>query len=246
MPPVGSRCSPGEPTQTWDVHVAFDGEAGLLFDRCLADPDCLAMYRKALAEVRQTSAGLGLDALAQSLAASLQPWQAIDPRREHSPAEIAAGVDATREFISERPGELTEWLGDGPAPGGPEVPRDTPVATATLSVPVAKADQPAQVGRSTLVRGVLVSRLSVPEAGQLIQRAQIKTAKGDAKICSTSVEAGGGGQLTLRCRLSAFALRRLNARWLRVGIETRFTSSTGRTELASGRITLPRTSPGDD
>ena len=229
--------------QTWDVRLAFDGEAGLLFDRCLADPECLALYRTALAEVRQTSAGLGLDALAQSLAAALGPWQAIDPRREDSPAEIAAGVEATREFIAERPGELSAWLGDGPAPVVPESPEDP---RANPSAPAALTPQPVQVGRPTLVRGVLVSRLSVPEAGQLIQRARIKTAKGDASVCSAGLEASGGGQLTVRCRLSEFGLRRLRARWLRIGIETRFTASTGRTEVSSGRITIPRTPPGDD
>jgi hypothetical protein len=60
--------------------------------------------------LRNTIAPLDLDGLAASTAALLAPFQEDDPRLEHSEAQIAAELAATRDFIADRPGEADTWL----------------------------------------------------------------------------------------------------------------------------------------
>ena len=107
----------------WGGRLAFDGEAGLLFNECLDDASCLALYRDAVRDVRSLVGALDLDSLAASTAALLAPWQEQDPRREYSLSEIQAAVDATREYIATRPGDADGWLAAG------EPPDDTPPQT---------------------------------------------------------------------------------------------------------------------
>jgi CotH protein len=37
--------------ETWERRLPFDGPAGLMFNRCLVDPACEALYRKELRSV---------------------------------------------------------------------------------------------------------------------------------------------------------------------------------------------------
>jgi hypothetical protein len=97
--------------QTWGFQLPFgERTAGLLWNRCAADPSCFDLYRNAVSQVRANALGLDLDGLALATAESLGPWQALDPRKEQTTAEIAAAVEATRGFIAARPGEAAAWL----------------------------------------------------------------------------------------------------------------------------------------
>ena len=96
--------------QTWADRLAFDGEAGLMFDKCLADASCAALYRDAVGDVRSSVVALDLDSRAASLAAMLEPWQEADPRREYSMDAIRAEVSATRAYLALRPGDVDAWL----------------------------------------------------------------------------------------------------------------------------------------
>jgi hypothetical protein len=102
---------PSGTDQTWDnrLFFGFTGN-GIMFERCLRDPSCAEMYRAAVQEARTTIAALNLDGLATGTASLLAPWQALDPRKEYTQAEIAAAVLATRDFIADRPSEADEWL----------------------------------------------------------------------------------------------------------------------------------------
>jgi CotH kinase protein/RTX calcium-binding nonapeptide repeat (4 copies) len=109
--------------QTWERRLAFDGEAGVMFNECLNDASCFAWYVDAVRDVRSLVVGLGLDSRAASTAALLAPWQEQDPRREYSLADIRAAVAATRDFLAVRPCDAETWLfGSGcvVTPGGPE------------------------------------------------------------------------------------------------------------------------------
>ena len=110
--------------QTWSDHLRFDGTAGVMFDECLNDDSCFAMYHDAVRDVRSLVTALDLDPLAASTAALLAPWQEQDPRREYSLDDIDTAVDATREFLAVRPGEAKAWL-DSTATGPPSCPRKT-------------------------------------------------------------------------------------------------------------------------
>jgi len=109
--------------QTWGERLPFDARGGLMFDGCLDDASCAAMYREAVIDVRSLVSGLDLDALATTTAATLAPWQEIDPRKEYSLAGIDAGVSATREFLQVRPGDVDAWL-LGSVPDPPQDPPD--------------------------------------------------------------------------------------------------------------------------
>jgi Invasin, domain 3 len=114
---AASRCCPGGLTRPGSDHLSFDDGNGLLFTECLADASCAALYRKSLRQAQVAIDGLGLDSLASATATLLAPWEQKEfdnARREHSPGEIAADVQDTRDFIAARPAELTAWLADEP------------------------------------------------------------------------------------------------------------------------------------
>ncbi len=114
------RMLPWGTDQTWEEHLSFDGASkGLLFQRCLEDESCAAMYRKAVRGVIAAIDSLDLGAQATSLAALLAPWEEIDPRREVTPEEIEAGVEKVEDFIASRPAEASDWVGPLPAEEGP-------------------------------------------------------------------------------------------------------------------------------
>ena len=113
--------------QALSLRLPYGTSAGVLFDRCLAEPECAAAYAAAVADVRATVGALHLEDKAQQVAAVLEPWQAIDPRRENSLEQIAAGVAAARTFLAERPAD-TRWLsqagGGGYAPPADAEPKN--------------------------------------------------------------------------------------------------------------------------
>ena len=128
------RMLPWGTDQTWeaDQHLAFDGAGSLMFNECLADSSCFAMYRNAVQTARDTVAGLNLDALAVSESTLLAPWQEMDPRREYSLADIAAEVSSTRAFIAARPGEADAWLNPPAPPAPPAAPPAPPPALSVI------------------------------------------------------------------------------------------------------------------
>jgi spore coat protein CotH len=114
------RMLPGGVDQTWVTHLGFDGDAGALFDGCLADDSCAEMYRRSLRELQTGIAGGRLDSLATKTAAMLKLWEEKEQgnggRHEFDLAEIEGAVQATRDFIAARPEELGSWLSTQPAP----------------------------------------------------------------------------------------------------------------------------------
>lgn len=100
--------------QTWDERLGFRGRAALMFDKCLDDSDCSAMYQRAVRDVRPLIGELDLDSRAASTAALLARWQEKDPRREYSLRAIRDGVSATRDFLDVRPGDAKVWLAGAP------------------------------------------------------------------------------------------------------------------------------------
>lgn len=237
--------------QTWGQRLEFDGPSGILFDECLADADCWALYREALVEVEEATAALGLDAVAGDTADLLQQWQQLaPPREEHDLGAIAAAVDVTRDFIADRPGDLAEWLTAHPSYGvfvTPEGPFEPPVVAAGAVAP-AEPDQSSSgklglLGRSTVSGGVLVTRLRTPAAGGLKQTATIDTAQGTVTACVGRASAQSAKELTLRCYLSDALRRRLSARWLRLEVGTSFRPLAGSAEVVIHEAVARRENP---
>ncbi len=220
--------------QTWDERLDFGGDAGLLFDECLVDPSCRTLYRQALNEVGELVATLDLDSLARDTAALLLPWQQLEQlntRHEYDLGEIADAVSDTRGFIAARPNDLAEWLKadlpDSPPPVAP-LPAEAPARGAL------------HVGRPAISAGTLTTSLIVHGAGAVGYRAEIRTVRGVVTVCSTRIQASGAGPLTVRCRLSAAARKRLSRRWLTLRINTQFVPAGGSPESVSHEIVVPK------
>jgi len=75
---------------------------GVLFDRCIDDPECLALYDVALDEVGAAIAAFDVQADIDAVAAAIEPWVVADPRRESSVDQVHSAQDATRDFWAAR------------------------------------------------------------------------------------------------------------------------------------------------
>ena len=244
---------------TWEEHLPFDGAAGALFDACLADASCEALYRSAAADALGSIAALDLDTTARCTAELLRPWQELEPPQMDPPsaAEVDAAVQTARQFIASRGQELAAWLGvSAPPPSGlappcrsastPVVPASDPVVS--TAGPGTSAPAPAatpgsvalQLLRVKVAGDVLRSRVATGAAGTISQRATIATRDGIVTVCRADAAADGAEEITLSCPLSPAILDRLRARWLRVSLLTRFTAPGASSEVLTRRLTLPR------
>lgn len=223
---------------TWEPfrRPAFDGDAGLLFDDCLADPACEVLYRRELRAVGKVADGLSLDAFALQTADLLKPWEELEQankRHEHNMAQVKTGVDETHEFIADRPAELAAFLGPEEIPPSPGGGSSTPSAK-TLAPPAAHI----YVGHSWRQSAALVTHLRFPGPGVVAQVATIKTVHGDRNACSVRVTVREGGPANLRCLLTV--LPRLRVRGLILWVQTSFTPPGGTTESTLRRVRLAR------
>jgi hypothetical protein len=123
--------------QTWHERLElgtgdFDTGSGIMFQKCLADPSCAALYRQDVIDARSTIAGLNLDELAVTTAAFLEPFQ-TSAREEYTPEQIAQDVSATLDFIRSRPGDVSTWLDKVPPDPGIQNPTDPGLQNPTSS-----------------------------------------------------------------------------------------------------------------
>lgn len=229
--------------QTWVVPVEFGEPAGgLLFNNCLADTSCAALYESALGEVEAAVPDLELYTTASCTAALLAPWQQLEDsdRREYGAEEIEEGVADARTFISLRPDELAEWLGteapevpsgDEPCPENKEeTPAPTPAPTPTPQtpampsppLPILGVGPKLSIGPSRARGNFVATHLDIPAAGLATQRVTTRLEGRRIQVCADQqrgVEAGG---LTLRCRFSDWAREALESASLRLRVRIGF------------------------
>jgi hypothetical protein len=241
--------------QTWlpQMHLAFDGPAnGTLFQHCLADASCAELYRSALQDVLDALPGLDLDKTAADAAALLAPYQEREERdslrEEFDMNRVATAVTETRDFAAGRPAEADAFLRPPPPSGqppasGPKTTESTPVVPvvppAGGSVPPSL--RPLGIGKPSFAGGFITTRLVLPGAGRVSLRA-FSTVRGRVRTaCFTQAARAASASLTLRCRLSADARRRLRAGKLHLTLRHWFIPARGTAEMALRRLTLPRT-----
>lgn len=89
-----------------------DGEitAGLLFQKCLAETKCKAMYARTVDRMAKLYEELELDDVAESQYAQLRPYIYSDAKSEHSKAEIDEAYEQLRTLIRGRVGALRKDL----------------------------------------------------------------------------------------------------------------------------------------
>jgi CotH protein len=218
---------------TWQIErrIGFDGRGGLLFNGCLGDAECFGRYVTALQALQGQVATLDPDGLAASTAALLKPWQELEEaessRGEHDVAEIEAAVAKVRQYIAERPGELAAWLAvhvpKPPAPPAPPAPRGK-----------------LRLAGVTKHRRAVDLRLRVPAAGRLSARGIWRRGPSDLTAGSGKATVSAPSTVTLHCRLSAVALRRLHERPLALAFQVRLRGDDGALEKLSATVRLPR------
>jgi hypothetical protein len=244
--------------QTWiptiDVEtpgreVTFDGEGGVLFNKCLEDEACFRAYWEALRGVRDSIAQLDPAALAENTAAMLAPWQKEEEengRPEYDATEIKEdkyGVDTTLGFIEGRAAEATAWLNANEPPdkeSGAPTKTGSPTAASTSPARHEVAVPDLVPGRFAVSGGVLVSHIWVSGAGVVEQKASIATRRGRIRVCATHEQLQQVGPAILRCKLSDGARRRLSNRSLQLRVYTTFVP-LGRAGTVTLRdLTAPR------
>jgi hypothetical protein len=235
--------------ESWQTayRLAFDGSAGLLFDSCLEDAACAAIYRESVVAVRQAVAGMDLDALAVNTAAMLAPWQQLEQaestREEHSIGEIEDEVADTRAFIAARPGDVAEWLGEqpsSPTPGGGGSSVGVAPASPASHLLVGFPASGFRVGRAWVAKGVLRTQAHPWTRGVLVQRVTVPTAKGPAVLCRDRVQVKRARDLILSCRLPDSVREQLRRAGLEITVAMRFAPVDGRPENVIRRIGVPR------
>lgn len=122
-----------EPTDNGGLPIEFDGQDGRLFDLCRDDETCSGLYSSAVANALKKIGGVDFAGQAESTAAMLAPWQALEvaPRKPFNSTEVADAVAKTVDFIDGRPAEAEGWLALHPPPVEPEPPAkpEPPVET---------------------------------------------------------------------------------------------------------------------
>jgi CotH kinase protein len=225
---------------TWETRLGFGQKGGLLFNRCLADASCAAMYREALVETGAGLAALNLGSRAIELAATVAPWQALEapPRREHSSAEVVTAIESMHAFVADRPAELAEWL--DPPPADPIAVPGTAAAIASHAIPAAPAPVGLWVGATRMAGRTVATPVELRQPGAVLQRVSAWIRGRLVTICADRERRNRLGPMMLRCELSAAALRRLALRPLALTIGVDFVSAGGYAETAVRRLTLPK------
>lgn len=216
--------------QTWEIEDAeFDEPAGgVMFNECLADASCRQLYLEGLSEVRCVALDSDAAARAAQLAAMLAPYQAQedDARRETSPEEIAEEVEEVEAFATMRPDQLGAFLAaEGILGGGTELCRESPEPENPFVQVRVQMPPPTEQSTPATPKLGFVSR-----RGKWLRVDVVAPSKGELKL---TVKAGGrrvcgrrsvvrGGPATVHCRLSRFAIEKLEAGALRLSVNVRF------------------------
>lgn len=234
--------------ETWmtEHKLAFDGPAGTLFDHCLADIACAALYKQSVAAVRDAIASANLDSLATETAAMLAPWQAMEQvnssREEHDSAEIQDEVADVREFIAGRPREAAEWLGEAPRDDGStgsdssSGPEPDPNSGSDPHLHIQLPTRNFEVIRKWVTGGILRVQVDVRQRGVLFQKVTVRTTEGPVVACRIRTQVKRPGRLTLRCRLPDSAREQLRQGHQGISVLIRFTPSEGKSQSVVRRV----------
>lgn len=227
------RMLPWGQDETWkeENHLPFDGEAGVMFENCLADSGCEALYDDALGDVQTTVPVMTLDTLAVCTAELLAPWQQLEreesKRLEYDAGEIAGAVAETREFVAGRPDELADYLGN-------TAPSETaPVTTCPEGEPEQPFVQIRGQGPPPTEQSPAAKLGSISRKGKRLRVSVVSSASGPLKLTATTLghrrvrvcsrlTTGEAGERTVSCRLSRAAIAKLEDGPLRLAVSVRF------------------------
>lgn len=247
--------------QTWEFFgLGFEDPAGgLMFNKCLADASCKALYLDGLTDIHCVNQGLDQAAHAAQLAAMLAPYQDEEDvvRRGYTDLEIEEEVEDSEDFAVDRAELLEEYLtAQGRLDAGvdpcPPPPGPDPIGSGKVSEPAAGSDASSpptspldpRVRSSKLVAGRrVVTRLWVPGPGHVrkVVTARLGKSRKRSRVCGASKRAKSAGPIELRCDLSRRARERLARGTLTLRVVVSFKADgatvgwTDRLSAANGR-----------
>jgi hypothetical protein len=241
-------------------HLPFDGPAGVMFDKCIEDAVCEALFWHSLSTVLATARSLDLAPQAAALDAMLAPWQVQeqgDGRFHYTRAQAHAAAVETGEFATTRPAEAETWLAaheppEEPGSEGGEEPSPGPTTNGPgASGPSGSTAPPAHAGtpepESTVHLGHLRERgatlstdltLSAPAA--VSQRATFQFDGHRHLACRVPVAEHAAGPVVLDCPLRPEARRHLRDGPLRLRVLTTVRAATGATTKLPRLVELRR------
>ncbi|HEY3434170.1 MAG TPA: CotH kinase family protein [Solirubrobacterales bacterium] len=239
--------------QTWEVNMEFDEPAGgLLFNNCVADAGCEALYEAQLGQVASAIPGLDLDRVAICTADLLAPWQEEeDPlRAEYDAAEIEEGVADARSFMAQRPAELATFLGAEPPTGvpdgtdpcpKPDEPEETdkPTEPPVLIPPPGPPSPVLHFGATKLKGRTVFTRVEIPAAGTVTQKVTARIDGRRVQVCSdTGTRAAA--VVKVHCQLSKAAQEERADGPLKLRVRVGFDPEQGRATFRTRTLTAPK------
>lgn len=250
------RMLPWGQDETWkeENHLSFDGEAGVMFEGCLDDSGCEALYEGALESMQTTVPSLKLDALAVCTAEMLAPWQQLEEedstRFEYDTGEIADAVAETRAFIASRPDELADFLGNtAPAQPAPvdSCPAEAPEEPSEPKPPVVNPPPPLvapasllRFGPSKLRGNMVTTKVEVPGAGTVTQKVSTRIDGKRIRACAIRANPPGAGTVGVSCRLWSRAQDARADGPLKLRVHIAFTPQEGKPRSVTRTLTAPK------
>jgi hypothetical protein len=220
-----------------DEGVYFEGQAGVLFDKCSADPTCFATYRQAVRTALATARALDLPARAMALDAMLAPWQELEAgnvRHHYTRTEAHAAAAATAAFASARIGEAETWLSGGEAqPAATTVQGQTaPAAAARSTRPAARLRRMHAAGLTVKTSLLLSTRAGVSQIATFGVGGKRRTA------CRVPARSHAAGSVSVSCHLTRAAREQLRAGPLKLLVVTTAHGEPGRKTVLRRRVTF--------
>jgi hypothetical protein len=238
--------------ETWSFEheVSFDGPGGVMFNFCLEDPTCAAMYREAVEEVVAEVEALDPLKTISRISTLLHPWQLLEAeetkesgRAGHSLQHIAEGVKEAKSFAAIRSWQAYQWLHPGgsgqlPPPGSP--PSETAAETPPAPAPAPAATPERRIHILALNRhGMsLRTRIDLPAGGRVTQIGKVLGSGKYGAACRDSRKVTEAGTVTLVCRLSRSVRRALRSEPLRISLVTSFVPPGAGTERLRRRLAI--------
>jgi hypothetical protein len=247
-----------------DKHLAFDGQAGVLFDKCLEDQACAALYWHSLSAQLAAAKSLDLPARAAALDSLLAPWQAqeqSDGRLPYTRAQAHAAAVATGAYATSRVGEAEAWLaaheppeepsdggggGTGGETGGGTGSHDAPTTTGPSNTPAGPTGGASTGGAPARIRRVgergltLTTALTLGAPGTVSQRATFDLDGRRHLACRIPAAEHEAGAVALRCPLLPDARRHLQDGPLRLHVVTTVRADAGATTKLPRLVELRR------
>ena len=176
-----------------------------------------------------------------SATCAASPVGGLDQRGIARPSPCSRGADDGAAVAPSPPPSTPPTPSDPPA-GPVDPPAGSPGGTSPM--PSNSFRLAAGSGAPRTSGGAIVTRLTVPGPGRIVQRAMLgasssRASAAAARMCSSSKSVSKAGTYSVTCRLTAAARRAQRRGKVRVSLRTSFTPTGGTARAVSRTVVLP-------